>query len=315
VGEYGLKNLPMDAKLLRASQQAYNVAVDGPQDSPPPFDQIEWIAKPYGVTRGVDRINAFLVGETASETILAFRGTLPANSASPDKAQVVQDWLNDFDARLVPGADLPGLVHQGFRDALDVLWPEIVALAPPTKPLYVTGHSKGGSLANLAASRLAKVGGLKLAPAVATFAGAKPGDLDFQSAYNGLAPHSVRYEYRDDIVPHMPPSLDFLTLLAKLPTFASAGGKPWTPLPPGSEGYAGVGDLRFIDWTGALVGDSLLLKLRRYASLAEKVGLLQFGELIDDHRIGDDFGYAKAIVPAAFLTHVGQAVTGVSPVS
>jgi hypothetical protein len=309
-----LTDLPMDAKLLRASQQAYNVAVDGPQESPPPFDQIGWIAKPYGVARGVDRINAFLVGETASETILAFRGTLPPNSASPDKAQVVQDWLNDFDALLVPGADLPGLVHQGFRDALDVLWPEIVALAPPTKPLYVTGHSKGGALANLAAARLAKVAGLKLAPAVATFAGAKPGDLDFQGVYNGLAPHSVRYEYRDDIVPHMPPSLDFLRWLAKLPSFARAGGKDWTPLPAGSEGYVGVGDLRFIDWTGGIDGDSVLLKIQRYASLAEKVVGLQFGQLIDDHRIGDDFGYAKAVVPAAFLTHVGQAVPGVSPV-
>jgi hypothetical protein len=297
----------MDAKLLRASQQAYNIVAHGPQPIDSPFDQIGWLAPPYGVVLGSD---AFLVGETASETILAFRGTLPPFSDSPDKAQVVKDWLDDLDALLVPGANLPGLVHQGFLNALDALWPEIMAHTSRAKPLYATGHSKGGAVANLAAARLAAMASPP--PAAATFAGAKPGDLDFQTAYNVLVPHSVRYENRDDIIPHLPPSLDFLRLLAKLPIFAQAGAKPWTPLPPGSEGYFGVGDLRFIDWNGALSPDSAMLTIRRYASLAEKAVLFDVGALVDDHRIGDDYGYAQAIVPRAFQTHVRQAVPGVS---
>ncbi len=94
-----------------------------------------------------------MVGETETEIIVAFRGTLPPTSNSPDQRQVLLDWLGDLDAFLVAGADLPGLVHQGFLGALDALWPDVANAITPGKTLYFTGHSKGGAIANLAAAR------------------------------------------------------------------------------------------------------------------------------------------------------------------
>ena len=143
--------LSVSAKLLRASQQAYDVSATGPVTVRAPFDQIGWLAPPLGVAAGPNAIDAALVGETENEVIVAFRGTLPPNSASPDQRQVLLDWLGNLDALLVAGADLPGLVHQGFLGALDALWPDVADAVTPGKTLYFTGHSKGGAIANLAA--------------------------------------------------------------------------------------------------------------------------------------------------------------------
>src|SRR3712207_8455429 len=64
--------------------------------------------------------------------------------------------INDLDAELVQGDGLPGLVHAGFWGSLDSLWADLVpevqrrlTQGGPNSQLYVTGHSKGGSMANL----------------------------------------------------------------------------------------------------------------------------------------------------------------------
>ncbi len=96
------------------------------------------------------------------------------------------------------GDGLPGLVHAGFWGSLDTLWaglvPEVqrrLAQGGPNCQLYITGHSKGGSMANLAAMRFLierGVGGK-----VYTYAAAHPGDEDFAAGYN-VHIQSVRYE-------------------------------------------------------------------------------------------------------------------------
>jgi hypothetical protein len=212
---------------------------------------------------------------------------------------VLLDWLNDFDAILVQGNQLPGLVHQGFLEALDALWSDVSRSIPSGKPIYFTGHSKGGALANLAAARWAAENAGRTPPFVTTFAAAKPGDADFQVAYDKLVPHSLRYEYQDDIVPHLPPGVEFRTMFANVPLLSNFIANSNSKLPEGAVGFVGVGDLKFIDWSDVIVGDSLQLRFQRYAHLIGLIVELNFGRIIADHSLDGGGGYATAILPTA----------------
>jgi hypothetical protein len=285
--EAGEMALTMTARLLCAARQAYMITVDGPVPAVPYLADIGY-ANPVGFASGALRIDAGLVGEAPDAIIVAFRGTLPLQS--PDHAQVILDWANDCDALLVADPlGLKGGVHQGFRDALDSFWTRISATiltladASPAKPIYVTGHSKGGPMANLAAGRL-----IKLRPNAAiyvnTFAGARAGDADFAAAYAAAVTNSDRYEFADDIVPHLPP-MDALRLVARhlplkgrLPEIAAKIAS-LTP------GYVSVGDLHFINWSGTIVSESTFLEIERAASMMKVLGELEFDKIIADHSI------------------------------
>jgi len=160
------------------------------------------------VTAGPDGRDGALVQHLHSgDVLIAFRGT-----QSQPNAASVWDWINDLRAELVEAEGFPGRVHAGFLDSLNALWSglfdalerpaltaEEQAKLPWNKSLWITGHSKGGALAQLAGCRLAA-----LKPTVVTFAAPMVGDLDF----SGLYPDDVnvtRYESAHDIVPHLPP--------------------------------------------------------------------------------------------------------------
>jgi hypothetical protein len=294
-----MSSLPIVARLLLAARQAYEIEAPGPVSSGAPYDKIGWLSAPTGFATGADRIDAALIGQTASEIIVAFRGTLPPTPDSPDKRQVLLDWLSDFDAIPVHGDNLPGLVHQGFLDALNALWPDVADEVRSGKPIYFTGHSKGGALANLAAARWTAENVGKTPPFVTTFAAAKPGDADFQVAYDELVPHSLRYEYQDDIVPHLPPGVEFRAMFAGVPLFQNFIANSNAKLRDGAVGFVGVGDLKFIDWSDAIVENSLPLRFQRYAHLIGLVVELNFGRIIADHSLDDGGGYATAILPTA----------------
>ena len=181
--------LPVSAKLLRASQQAYDVSASGPVTMRAPFDQIGWVAPPLGFRRR-DRTPSTprWSAKPRRRSSSPFAARCRRRHNSPDQRQVLLDWLGDLDAFLVAGADLPGLVHQGFLGALDALWPDVANAIPPGKTLYFTGHSKGGAIANLAAARYQRQHQPALAPVVTTFAAAKPGDRGFQIDYDQHGP-------------------------------------------------------------------------------------------------------------------------------
>src|SRR3984957_5039208 len=213
---------PITPRLLGAAQQAYEVVAAGPTPNspatpaPPPSSLVGWLAPPAALVAGDDQINAALVGQPASEIIVAYRGTEPFDSL--DHQRMVMDWLTDLDAPLINSPNVPGSVHQGFSHGCDQLWAWVLAQvqAQPTKtkPLYVTGHSKGGALADIAAVKFVAAG---LTPFVCTFEGARAGDQAFADGYAKLVLHSTRYEYQGDIVPHLPPDLGFITAFRKVP--------------------------------------------------------------------------------------------------
>jgi len=318
-------------RLIGASDLAYgiNAAGNGFQDTlsnAALLKSIGFLPASLRVSQP-DPENACYWGETADgAVILAFRGTLsPALASQSPQAffNVLLDWLNDGNIKQVKGQDLAGLVHAGFLASLDALWKvlDLAALAAAVaagKPLYVTGHSKGASLAYLAAYRLFRTG-IKPA-AVYSFAAARAGNQDFATAYDLVCPATWRFEYRDDVVPHVPPQtggwLGALLAHAAAATKFPAEAPHSTNDPdvmaraealvarlrtPGLPQYVSAGTLEFIDWDvpPALETDSYALSLKRELSLAEKFAELKLTEIVEDH--SSSGGYtagACGVVPA-----------------
>lgn len=283
----------LDGRLLNASRWSYAVtgsAADTP--SLVPYAAGSALVAPVAcLATGSSRIDAAMVGTGPDGVVLVFRGTLPP-LRTPDHLQTLKDWLQDAELGLVAGDKLPGRVHHGFLGALDTLWDGLVPAlqralaASPVKRVLVTGHSKGGAVAHLAAARLALtsvVHGSDLV--VRTFEGAHPGNPAFSQAYARLVPDVIRYEYRDDLVPHLPLSFTMRRLfreeIARLDLFDGVVG---IDLPDFD--YAAAGTLRYIDGAGAVHdGSSALLSARRFASLAERIATADWAGIVHDHSI------------------------------
>jgi len=187
-----------------------------------------------GFISGFEFADAGLIGVTDFEILLAFRGTQPLNlSTKHDLVESISDWIHDFDADLVRDrkidlADwttIPGRIHRGFLLSMKGhakkpgLWtqmkPALRALIErhPGKPVCITGHSKGGALAHLAAMQCAAL--FKSDEIyVCTFAAPRVGDKAFAEAYAQRITHSYRYEYHFDVVPLLPPSHSFYEAIA-----------------------------------------------------------------------------------------------------
>ncbi len=293
----------LDGRLLCASEAAYGILPDGtfqPLDIYVTGAGFSSTAAVQTFTSGIDKINACLVATTADGVILAFRGTLPPSTSDPAS---FFDWLNDFYAEPMSVAGIPGQVHSGFWDAVDDLWPSIlpavtaaVSAGGGTLPLYITGHSKGGALAPLAAMRFAKQTSIAVT-AVHTFAGPHPGDANFALAYNDMFT-DTRWEYQDDIVPHLPPNQTIMELLTKIPWIGKYISS-W-----GTWNYTAVGTLNFINWSDQVVGDSTWLEIERAASLVKLLVELNLAQIVHDHYGGCGGGYASVVMP-----------TGVCPVA
>lgn len=253
---------PLACTLLKASGYAYQVNSNGA--IAPDMGLAALLGGSgdvYGVASGdskqsdSDRDAAYL-WLSGGELIIAFRGTLPYNSAAGDpaaQALVLQDWLNDAD--FAPDGDPElGQVHKGFRDSFYALWPGIQGeikiwqaagkIGPGTK-VFVTGHSKGGALAMLAALKL-KAEKLLPVTEVVTFAAPRAGGADFAARYAAQGIAGVRYENQDDMVPLVPLDRQELTLLPLLQRLLTMSGTP-------TGDYVSVGGLRFIQADGSIV--------------------------------------------------------------
>jgi hypothetical protein len=284
----------VECRLLCASVCAYSVQNDSTVGQQPPYyAAAQFKQAPTALVAGGDAINACLVATTNDGVVVAFRGTLPPSS--PDHEQTIRDWFNDLNAELIQPTGVAGRVHEGFWNAVDSFWQPLLAevqrqisQAGAGCNLYVTGHSKGGAMANLAALRF-KVE-LGITPIICTFAAAHPGDEAFATTYNNFFPNSTRFEYTDDIVPHVPPSLAFRQMFATVP-FA----QPFVQRL--DLDYASVGALQFIDWSGALQPDSPTLRFKRFEHLATLFVTGGFAQIAADHESGCGGGYMGAVCP------------------
>jgi hypothetical protein len=309
-------------RLSHASRLAYGIPKTGQNFEPYPELNDDLNTAGFNPTgckffcpAAMDNINACYYGiNTNNEAILAFRGTQPPTLIFQDPEKffqvVVEDWLNDANAALVSGADLPGKVHRGFLASLDTLWPDLIEFLKgnhdKTKPLCITGHSKGGGLAYLAAYRLLKNG---FDPsAIFTFAAPRVGDAGFAALFDDkLKPRTWRIEYRDDVVPHVPPHTAAWTVFLKglklvnfkLPFDTAQRDTRFNRLveridklkEEGFANYTSAGTLVFINWSNPPEGepDSLDLTKQREIHLAEKILTAQDIEIIRDHFL--DRGY------------------------
>jgi len=159
-------------------------------------------------TAGLDRFT--LLVNTTTDTqgyiagnddmvLIAFRGTV---------ASKFKDWLTDLDAVHVAGPQ--GQVHKGFYErGLLSVWDQLAAALPAyqckNQPIWLTGHSLGAAIADLAAAELitrklvASINGLY------TFGQPRAGNSSFSVWLNSqMLACSFRFVHDNDIVPHVP---------------------------------------------------------------------------------------------------------------
>eukprot|EP01063_Lacrimia_lanifica_P031406 TRINITY_DN5167_c0_g2_i1.p1 TRINITY_DN5167_c0_g2~~TRINITY_DN5167_c0_g2_i1.p1 ORF type:complete len:2151 (+),score=409.39 TRINITY_DN5167_c0_g2_i1:114-6566(+) len=105
-------------------------------------------------------------------------------------------------------------IHQGFLTAWETLQPAVctalLAVAPvsDTRPLYTTGHSLGGALAQLAAYHLTwKLYKFQKTVKVYSYGAPKVGNAAWARAYDHVVPSTFRVDGAHDPVPSMPPSI------------------------------------------------------------------------------------------------------------
>ncbi len=298
--------MPVDmraaSRVAKASDVAYYIDRPGGPAACPVFNDVGFLAAPQ--TFVANGINAALVGTTATEVIVAFRGTLPLETDNWNAfVDSLLDWVNDGEADLVNAHYTVGQVHQGFDKSLDVLWDDVLAVveaqhAASRLPVVVTGHSKGGALASLAALRLQFEAALSPA-GVYTFGSARAGDTTFARDYDSKILHDWRFENADDIVPHLPPTTTLLPFLKQIDARLARLS---------SHGYHHVGQLEFLNWAGGVTeGSTFALDVERLEHLAALIPAGKVPKLAQDHSL------EKQYIPNV-CQQVGPQSGGASPV-
>ena len=298
-----MKSIDLSCKLICASESAYcilpkaksgkyNPCDGNPNVTPSMLKQyksVGFIEDPYVVTSV--EIEACLVGKTESEIIVAFRGTLPPAW----NLDAILDWIqNIFFADPQTFEYIPGKVHSGFHFALASLADNIVKaihqLDPShSLPLYITGHSKGGGMASIAAMLFRNKYNLKVTQTI-TIAGPKPGDADFAKAYNATFGNDINYENYLDIVPFLAPSdsfIDILKLIPHLPKDFKAyldKASQWD--------YENVGQVKYINQNGHLAATPS--DFERLKAIAETLPF-DPSKIGDAHHASCSYRYMKGI--------------------
>jgi|SRR5271165_6434132 len=293
--------------LLNACGAAYNVepgtnvyAPDTVYSPHVPYSQSPQVA--YG---GDGFLNIATVGQCEFGIVVAFRGTLPPSKTDPDSWL---DWLQDFFEVPVSTPDganhVPGQVHEGFYYATTSIIDQVRKLVGdcnpgPANPVFVTGHSKGGVLASIAAYILSQNLGVPDIQPVITFASPRPGDVTFQKGFESVL-KQTRFENYRDIVPLVPPPMDFIGRVSALPglTFTASGRKLSQLLERAKDwNYVPVGSMQFVTKDFKLIsGESLLAQeLDMAEEFIEDFAKRNFSSFGDAHSLRPGYGYNSGI--------------------
>jgi hypothetical protein len=298
-----MSTISLPCQLLCASASAYAITPTDPSgrynplgtDSPfqNQYDAVGFIGDPFVVTAA--QIEAALIGQTANGIIVAFRGTLPP-ALNWDS---FFDWLQDFMAPTTSNIDLPGEVHEGFFLALTLLKDGIIdaiqTLDPSgSLPIYITGHSKGGGIAPIAAMYFRNAYRLNITQTI-TFAGPNCGNADFANVYNQTFSNHVRYENYLDIVPLLPPDSEFITVLEAIPDLPTSFINKLNEMK--AYDYQPVGDLMYINSRAVAKAYStleaeLLLPIRM-AEISEKILVFDLSAIGDAHHASCGYRYMQ----------------------
>jgi len=169
----------------------------------------------------------------------------------------VSDWLNNLNAEPVSIAELPEdvKIHSGFLESVNHLWEEgfadniIKLLDNPKhnhKKILITGYSKGAALARSAATLLHSKANI---PAdkfvIRMFEPPRPGNLEYKKYFEDTFKDAKRFEYQDDIVPHLPPVKAVSDKLRLVPVLGNLLERKYSIE---EWNYNSVGTLNFIDW-------------------------------------------------------------------
>jgi triacylglycerol lipase len=187
------------------------------------LDQVENIVKQVGgqaiTVKWLNPVYWGFVLQSPENSIIAFRGT-----------QQTSEWIQNVLAQQVQHNDLSqfefeGKVHRGFATLYGPIADQVIEAAQQldsSRPIYITGHSLGASLANLAAMDVAiRLPELRNQLRLYTYAGPRVGDVAFAEAHSRLVPNNYRVVNMADSVPTAPP-----TSIGRL-VFAHAG-QAWT---------------------------------------------------------------------------------------
>ncbi len=279
--------MPLDLKLAcrmaKASDVCYSIGAAGGLTSCPVYNDVGFTVPPRSFT--ADMINAALVGVTATEIVVAFRGTLPIDTTDwNDFIESVKDWADDAQAEFVTVPYAPGSVHGGFSASLQSLWSSLVAavqaqLTATPLPVVVTGHSKGGALATLAAIRL-RSEAVATPAGVYTYGSPRVGNTPFSTSYDKVI-SQWRFENDSDLVPHVPPAAQWLDFLSQVDSRLSGLN---------AHAYLHVGTLEYLDGSGTRTeGNSLRLQAKRMLNLADLLVMGKIKQAATDHSVSNQY--------------------------
>lgn len=146
------------------------------------------------------------------DIVIAFRGT----------ENKLSDWWTDLKGELVANSFGVGRVHSGFKTAADSVYKHVVRYIKDVSigksRLFVCGHSLGGALAKLTASRLAADTNLPPIRGVFTYGAPRLGDSEFANGYRASQAGKMTnlWVATGDPVTHVAPhSFDYRHVVAK----------------------------------------------------------------------------------------------------
>ena len=293
----------IECRMLCASSCAYSIDESGNYTAESPYTEgVGWLNThpPVAIAGGAANINACLIGVNQDDGIIvAFRGTvLPV----PVTRTSIMDWWQDIvDSEPRTEPTVPGKVHEGFANAVETIWTpllnqiSILKAQFPTKPVYLTGHSKGGPMATISAARMHFGPPGPIQPAeVYTFASPHPGNTEFVDNFPLATIPVLRYENRLDIVPLVPPTTEAINLADKVPgigkLFKLADG--WD--------YASLGERRYIKKNHDVINNAPELTKTQFAKLFFTVvaGPCGLRKVVNAHMYTCGNGYMLGTCPS-----------------